>query len=159
MAKLADAAETFLSNRRVAVTGVSRRPENHGANVVYKRLRERGYDVFPVNPNAVEVEGDQCYPELGSIPGGVEAVVIGTAPEHAPATVQQCIDLGVQHVWFHRGPGSGSVNPEAAEHGRDNGLTVIEGGCPCMFGPTADLGHRIMRPLLQLSGSVPRRTG
>lgn len=158
MAKLADAAEEFLSNRRIAVTGVSRRSENHGANVVYKRFRERGYEVFAVNPNAGEVEGDPCYADLGSVPGGVDAVVIGTAPANAPGTVQECIDLGVRHVWFHRGPGPGSVNPEAAQHGRDHGLSVIEGGCPCMFGPTADLGHRIMRPILQLGRSVPRRT-
>lgn len=157
MPKMAKAADEFLANRRVAVTGVSRRPENHGANVVYKRLRERGYEVFAVNPNATEVEGDRSYPDLGSIPGGVDAVVIGTAPSNAPVTVQECIDLGIRHVWFHRGPGPGSVNPDAARYGRDRGLTVIEGGCPCMFGPTADLGHRIMRPLLQLGGAVPRR--
>jgi predicted CoA-binding protein len=155
--KIADAASEFLAQRRVAVTGVSRQPGNHAANAVYRRLRDRGYEVYAVNPNADEVEGDRSYPDLASIPNGVDAVVIGTAPAHAPATVQECIELGIGHVWFHRGPGTGSVNPEAAQLGRDNGLSVIEGGCPCMFGPTADLGHRIMRPILQLSGNVPRR--
>ncbi len=155
--KIAEAAAEFLSHRRVAVTGVSRQATDHGANVVYKRLRERGYEVFAVNPNASEVEGDPAYPDLASIPGGVEAVVVGTAPERAPATVQECIELGIGHLWFHRGPGAGSANPEAAAHGRDNGLTVIDGGCPCMFGTTSDVGHRIMRPFLQLTGNVPRR--
>jgi predicted CoA-binding protein len=64
--------------KRIAVTGVSRNPESHGSNFVYKRLRERGYEVFPVNPNAVQVEGDRCYPDLKSIPGGVSAVVWGS---------------------------------------------------------------------------------
>ena len=154
---IADAASEFLSHQRVAVTGVSRSSGDHGANVVYKRLRDRGYEVYPVNPNATEAEGDRCYPDLASIPGGVEAVVVGTAPAHAPATVQECVDLGIEHVWFHRGPGTGSANPEAAQFGRDHGLEVIDGGCPCMFGPTADLGHKIMRPLLQLSKNVPRQ--
>jgi cation transport ATPase len=54
---------------------------------VYKRLRERGYEVFAVSPNADQVEGDPCYPDLRSIPGGVEAVVIGTRPETAEATL------------------------------------------------------------------------
>ena len=157
MVKIGEAASEFLSHRRIAVTGVSRESQNHGANVVYKRLRERGYEVFAVNPNATEVEGDRAYPDLASIPEGVDAVVIATAPAHAPTTVQECIDLGVKHVWFHRGPGAGSATPQAAQHGRDHGLAVIDGGCPCMFDPTSDLGHRIMRPLLQLSGSVPRR--
>ena len=64
-----EAASEFLTNRRVAVTGVSREPQNHGANVVYRRLRERGYEVFAVNPNAEELEGDPSYHDLRSIPG------------------------------------------------------------------------------------------
>lgn len=157
MVKIAQAASDFLSHQRVAVTGVSRQSPDHGANVVYKRLRDRGYDVYAVNPNATEVEGDLSFPNLSSIPGGVDAVIIGTAPAHAPATVQECVDLDIKHVWFHQGPGPGSANPEAAQFGRDHGLTVIDGGCPCMFAQTADLGHRIMRPLLQLSRNVPRQ--
>jgi predicted CoA-binding protein len=157
MQKIAEAADEFLAHHRIAVTGVSRSAENHGANVVYKRLRERGYHVFAVNPNTTEVEGDAAYPNLASIPDGVEAVVIGTAPGHAEATVRECIDTGVTHIWFHRGPGGGSANPDAARLARDHELHVIDGGCPCMFGATADLGHKIMRPLLQLKGNVPRR--
>ena len=80
MATIKEAASEFLSQTRVAVTGVSRKPKNHGSNTVYKRLRERGYDVFAVNPNADEVEGDPAYDDLRSIPGGVDAVVIGTRP-------------------------------------------------------------------------------
>jgi hypothetical protein len=34
---------------------------------------------------------------------------------------------------------------------------VIEGGCPLMFGPTADPGHKVMRFILTLTGKVPRR--
>ncbi len=154
--KIAEAAAQFLSNKRIAVTGVSRTPGAHAANAVYRRLRDRGYQVYAVNPNATEVEGDPAHPNLAAIPGGVEAVVIGTAPDQAGGTVQECIDLGIDQVWFHRGPGPGSVDPDAVALGRANGLTVIDGGCPCMFGPTADLGHRIMRPLLQLGGGVPR---
>ena len=85
MQKIKEAAAEFLASKRVAVTGVSRHPKDHGSNVVYKRLRDRGYDVFAVNPNADEVEGDRCHHDLRSIPGGVEAVVIATKPETAEA--------------------------------------------------------------------------
>jgi hypothetical protein len=156
VAAIKDAAAEFLTHRRVAVTGVSRQPGSHGGNVVYRRLRDRGYEVFAVNPNAGEVEGDRCYPDLRSIPGGVEAVVIGTRPEQAPGTVRECVDLGIQHVWMHRGPGGGSVSAEAAAYGREHGLAVIDGGCPCMFDPTADLGHKVMRRVFTLNGHVPR---
>src|ERR671934_860585 len=108
MRSIKQAADEFLANRRIAVTGVSRKPENHGGNVVYKRLRERGYEVFAVNPNADQVEGDRAYHDLRSIPGGVDAVVIGTRPETAEETMRECAELGIELVWMHRGPGAGS---------------------------------------------------
>ena len=156
MATIKDAASEFLAHKRVAVTGVSRSPGSHGSNVVYKRLRERGYDVFAVNPNADEVEGDRSYHDLTAIPGGVDAVVIGTRPEIADETMRECAELGIRHVWMHRGPGAGSVSKTAAEYGRAHGIDVIDGGCPCMFGPTADLGHKVMRGVFTLAGNVPK---
>jgi len=156
MQKIKEAAGEFLAGKRVAVTGVSRDPKAHGSNVVYRRLRERGYEVFAVNPNASEVEGDRCYHDLTSIPGGVDGVVIGTRPEIAEQTMHECAERGIKHVWMHRGPGGGSVSKTAADYGRQQGIAVIDGGCPCMFGPTADLGHKAMRVVFTLSGNVPR---
>lgn len=155
MQGIKEAAAAFLANERVAVTGVSRTPENHGSNSVYKRLRERGYQVFAVNPNADVVEGDPSYHDLKSIPGGVQAVVIGTRPEIAEGTMRECAELGIQHVWMHRGPGAGSVSDAATAYGRQHGITVIDGGCPLMFPPTADLGHKVMR--FVYSGHVPKQ--
>ena len=155
MKPINEAASEFLANKRVAVTGVSRTPKTHGSNNVYRRLRERGYQVFAVNPNADEVEGDRCYPDLKSIPGGVDAVVIGTRPEIGERTMEECAELGIKHVWMHRGPGAGSVSAAATDYGRQQGITVIDGGCPLMFGPTADLGHKVMR--FVYAGKVPKQ--
>lgn len=155
MQTIKEAADEFLASKRIAVTGVSRTPRDHGANVVFKRLRDRGYEVFPVNPNADEVEGVRSYHDLHSVPGGVDAVVIGTRPEIADDTMRECAELGIKHAWMHRGPGGGSVSATATEYGREHGITVIDGGCPLMFGPTADLGHKIMR--LVYAGHVPKQ--
>jgi len=151
-----EAATEFLANERIAVTGVSQAPKGHGSNVVYQRLRARGYDVFAVNPNADEVEGDTCYHDLKSIPDGVEAVVIGTRPEAADDTMRECAELGIGHVWMHRGPGAGSVSATATAYGRDRGIKVIDGGCPLMFDPTADIGHKCMKAIFTLTRNVPR---
>jgi len=145
MPTINEAASAFLANKRVAVTGVSRQAKGHGSNVVYQRLRGRGYQVFAVNPNADEVEGDPCYHDLRSIPGGVEAVVIGTRPEIAAETMRECAEPGIKHVWMHRGPGAGSVSKAATDYGRERDIAVIDGGCPCMFDPTADIGHKAIR--------------
>jgi uncharacterized protein len=150
------AAAAFLATKRIAVTGVSRNPKGHGSNVVYQRLRERGYAVSAVNPNAEKVEGDVCYPDLKSIPGGVDAVVIATRPELAEQTMRECAELGIKQVWMHRSFGDGSVCDGATVYGRDQGITVIDGGCPLMFEPTADLGHKMMRFVFTRTGKVPK---
>jgi uncharacterized protein len=137
------------------VTGVSRTPKTHGSNTVYRRLRHRGYEVFAVNPNADEVEGGRCYENLSSIPGGVDAVVIATRPEIAEETIRECVELGIEHVWMHWGAGESSVSKAAADYGRERGIKVIDGGCPLMFGPTADFGHKVMRRVL--TGRVPKQ--
>jgi predicted CoA-binding protein len=152
-----DAAAEFLATKRIAVTGVSRKAEGHGSNVVYNRLRDRGYTVFAVNPNADTVEGDTAYHDLKSIPGGVDAVVIATSPDRADATMAECIELGITKVWMHRSFGGGSVSASATTLGRGGGVTVIDGGCPLMFDPTADFGHKCMRAVLSLTGAVPRQ--
>lgn len=152
-----DAAADFLAQRRIAVTGVSHAPKGHGSNAVYRRLRDRGYEVVAVNPNADEVEGDRCYHSLTEIPGGVDAVVVATHPDHAGATVRECDALGITRVWMHRGPGAGSVDDAAVAYGRERGMTVIDGGCPLMYGPTADIGHKVMRFVFTRTGNVPKR--
>ncbi len=157
MVTIAQAAHEFLSCHRIAVTGVSRTPGSHGSNVVFDRLAERGFEVYPVNPNAAEINGHTAYPSLSAIPGGVEAVVIGTAPSRALDTMKEAVELGITHVWMHRSIDAGSVSPEATAYGREHGVQVIDGGCPLMFDPTADGGHKFMCGLLKLFGSVPRK--
>ena len=102
---------------------------------------------------------------MKSIPGGVDAVVMGTRPSITDDTMRECVELGIHQVWMHRGPGAGSVSPTATAYGREHGVTVIDGGCPCMFGPTADFGHKVMRVFLSShvpspfdhTGAAPRR--
>ena len=156
MGTLKETATEFLAHKRVAVTGVSRQPANHGSNVVYKRLRERGFEVFAVNPNADAVEGDRCYADLKSVPVDLEWVVIGTRPETAEDTMRECVDLGISRVWMHRSFGEGSVSDAATAFGREHGVQVIDGGCPCMYDPVADPAHKVMRTMLQLTRKLPR---
>ena len=132
-------------------------PANHGSNVVYTRLRDRGYEGYAVNPNADEVEGDNCYADLKSVPVDLEWVVIGTKPETAEGTMHECVELGMPRVWMHRSFGDGSVSPVAAIYRRGHGVRVIDGGCPWMYGPTPDPGHKVMRTMLRLTRKLPRQ--
>ena len=81
MPTVEQAVDDFLAQKRIAVAGVSRNAGGaHASNGIYTRLKERGYEVFPVNPNADTVMGDTCYRSLKDIPGGVDGVVIATNP-------------------------------------------------------------------------------
>ena len=152
-----EAAGHFLAHRRIAVAGVSRVADGaHSGNAVYQRLRERGFEVFAVNPNADEVEGDKCYHHLSEIPDGVDAVVIATAPKDSASVMQDCIDLGIKSVWIHRSFGKGSYSKLAEQVGREAGIEVIPGGCPLMFDPCDDGAHRVMKTILTWTGSVPK---
>jgi hypothetical protein len=69
--------------------------------------------------------------------------------------MRECVELGIKHVWMHWGAGASSVSPAATAYGRGHGITVIDGGCPLMFGPTADIGHKVMR--VGLAARVPKQ--
>src|SRR3954467_13574955 len=147
----------FLAQRRIAVAGVSRNNGRHPVgNLIYQRLKTTGHDVFPVNPHMETFEGDRCYPDLQSIPGGVDGVVIITRPEVTARIVHDCAAAKIRRVWMHRSLGkSSSVSPEGVEYCRQHDITVIAGACPMMFGPGADVGHTCMRWFLKLTGGLP----
>ncbi|MDE1940261.1 MAG: CoA-binding protein [Alphaproteobacteria bacterium] len=154
MAKLPSNVAAFLAGKRFAVAGVSR-DSKQPANAIYRKLREAGFEVLPVNPKAAEVEGVRCYSDIVSIPGALDGVVIATHPDAARDVVRQCGDKGVRHVWFHRSFGDGSVSREAIKECKARGISCIVGGCPLMYCEPVDAGHRCIRAWLRLLGRVP----
>jgi len=149
--------DDFLSQKRIAVAGVSRNNSHHpAANLIYHRLKESGHAVFPVSPHMQTFEGDRCYPDLPSIPGGVDGVVIVTRPDVTERIVHQCSDAGVRRVWMHKSLAKGSsVSPAAVEYCRQHDISVIAGACPMMYGADVDFGHTCMRWILRLTGGLP----
>jgi len=147
----------FLAQKRIAVAGVSRDNSHHPVgNLIYRRLKKTGHDVFPVNPNMPTFEGDPCYPDLSSIPGGVDGVVIITRPETTERIVRECNDAGVRRVWMHQSTAKGSsVSKEAVEYCRQHDISVIAGACPMMYGENVDFGHKCFRLMLRLTGGLP----
>ena len=146
-------AQDFLAQERIAVAGVSRTRQD-AANLIYKKLRDTGHQVFAVNPKADEVEGDVCYANMQAIPGGVDGAVIVTKPALTEQIVRDCAEAGVPRVWMHDNTfAAGSVSDEATQFCRDNNITVIDGGCPMMF---LDFGHKCMRWMLGVMGRLPK---
>jgi hypothetical protein len=152
MSAFETAAVEFLDMKRIAVAGVSRDGQGTG-NGIYRALRDRSYEVFPLNPNAEMVEGDPCYPSVGAIPGGVDGMIIVTSPDLTESLMKDCVEAGVSRVWMHDNTLlPSSVSEEAVRYGREHGLTVIDGGCPMMF---LDFGHKCFRWVLGTMGRLP----
>lgn len=158
---LATKVQDFFAQKRIAIAGVSREKTHHPAgDLIYRRFKALGHQVFAVNPNMDTFEGDRCYPDVRSIPGGVDGVVIITRAETTARVVKDCGDAGVRHIWMHNSQGksegkNSSVSAEAVEYCRQRGINVIAGACPMMFGPGADLGHTCMRWFLKWTGGLP----
>jgi len=148
-------AEDFLAQKRIAVAGVSSGGKGTG-NIIFKALRDRGYEVFPVNPRAETIDGAPCYASVKDLPGGVGGVVIVTSPQASEQIVHECVEAGIPRVWMHYNPlfgkGNSSASEAGAAYGREHGLTVIEGGCPLMF---VDIPHKCMRWLLGVFKRLP----
>jgi hypothetical protein len=144
----------FLAQRNIAVAGVSRKGPTQPANLIYRKLRDGGYRVFPVNPATDQMEGGKCYPNLASIPEALDGVVIATRPEVTEKVVEECIKLGVPRVWMHCSFGEGSVSEKAIANCKSHQIKVIDGGCPMMFCAPVDLPHRCMRWFLGVTGRL-----
>jgi len=156
MSSMKEAAKDFLAHKCIAVVGVSRKP-NRAANLIYRKLRTEGYKVFAVNPNTSKVEGDDCYPNLKSIPEIPDGVVIVTKPEITGQIVRECKELCIANVWMHKGMDSksASVSEEAVTFCKEHSIKVIPGGCPMMYISHTDIGHKFIRWMQNLSGNLP----
>lgn len=148
-------AQDFLAQQRIAVAGVSAKQAATG-NGIYTALRKAGYKVFAVNPNADSVEGDPCYPDIASLPAPIDGLVIVTRPSIAKELMEDCVAAGIPRVWMHYnalfGERTSSVSAEATKLGENNGIMVLDGGCPLMF---MDFGHRCMRGILGMMNKLP----
>ena len=149
-------AQDFLAQERIAIAGLSRSGDAVG-NGIFRAFRDRGYNVVPVHPEATTLEDVTCYPNLQAIPGGVDAVFIATPPEASAQVMRDAVEAGATHAWMHYnamfGESLTSVSPEAVAYGRENRLTVIDGGCPMMF---FDFGHKCMKWMLGVMGKLPQ---
>ncbi len=152
MPTLKEAVADFLAQRRIAVAGVSR-DRKQPANANYRKLREKGYQVFAVNPHAAFAEGDPCYPSLQALPRPVDAVLVFTPAAAAEAVVRECAELHIPRVWMHQGMGPGSVSDEAVALARKEGIAVIAGACPLMF--MGDPVHRCIGFFKGMAGKLP----
>jgi len=144
----------FLNQKHIAVFGVSRE-SRQPANAIYRTLRDDGYEVVAINPQADTVEGNPCYHKLSQVPGPVDAAVVVTPLNTMADVVRECAAAGVNRVWLHSSFGLGKVPEAALQAGEEERVTVISHGCPLMYRDHTDPGHRCMRWAWEKIGKLP----
>ncbi len=158
MSKIDNLVQDFLAQKKIAIVGVSIKRET-GCNLNYKKFKEAGYQVYAVNPHITTYDGKPCYADLKSLPEKPDAVFMLTHPKVTEQMVQQCVDLGIKHVWMHCMMGTKpglvagitSVSQSAVGMCQANRIAVIPGSCPNQF-LKPDFAHKMMRGLWRTFG-------
>lgn len=141
--------DDFYAQKRLAVVGVSRDPKEY-SRAVFKELRDRGYDVVPVNPNAAEIEGARCFASIADVTPAVEGAIVLLPEQQAEQALREATAAGIKRVWlrYHI--------PGAEEASRKPGMKVVSGYCPFMFIPGASFFHQFHAWGLMLAGQYPK---
>ncbi len=140
----------FVSQPVLALAGLSR-SGNKFSNGVFTELKQNGFRVLPVNPQAETIQGERCYPSLSALPEKVEAVLIMTPPAQTAAVVQQAVDAGIKRVWIQQG----AESPEALALCKQHNLDAVSGECIMMFAGKAGF-HKFHKWIWGVIGKLPK---
>jgi len=145
------AVADFVSQRKLAVVGVSRKKMKFG-NLAFRELKRKGYKLFPVHPHAEQLEGERCSASLAALPEPVEGLLVIVPPAQAEQVVRAAAAAGIRRVWLQQGAGS----PAAIRFCAENGISAVHGECILMFAEPAAWYHRAHRWVWGLLGKLPR---
>ena len=143
------AIQDFVGCQRIAVVGASRGGKKFG-NAAVKELRTRGYQVTIIHPEAQEIDGQPCYPNLSALPGQVDAVLISVPAGQAAAVMREAASLGIRHVWLQQG----AESPELLALGQELGLSLVSKKCVLMYAPPVKSYHGWHRGFVMLVGQL-----
>ena len=119
-----DLIREFMAQKRFAIVGATDNTRKYG-NEIFKNLKSRGYEVYPVNPRLKELEGTKCYPALADIPVKVDVVDFVVPPQVTEVILKECKRLGLDRMWLQ----PGSENEAAIAFCHENSLKVVHDVC------------------------------
>jgi len=139
--------QDFLTAKRLAVVGVSRNEQKFGT-AIYKELKERGFEVYGVNPAMETIAGDKCYPSLAALSGKVDGVVVCIPPAKVPQVIRDAAAAGIKKVWLQQG----TTSLEADKTAREACITPVSGKCILMYAGEVKSVHAFHRFFARLFG-------
>jgi predicted CoA-binding protein len=146
-----ESVENFISKSKLAVVGVSQSGKKFG-NTIYKELKTKGYEVYPVNPGAEKINGEVCYKDLSSLPEKVEGVITVVPPAVTEKIVVDANTAGINSIWMQQG----SESEKAINYCNENGIDVIHGECILMFAEPVESIHKFHKWFWKIFGKLPK---
>ncbi len=143
------AVQDFISGKRVAILGVSRSGKKFG-NIALKELQTRGYQLYPVHPQATEIDGVKCYPNLETLSGQVDGALVVLPPAQVSGVLNEVAAAGIRNVWLQQG----AESAEALAQGKQLGLNVVSGKCILMYAQPVGGFHGVHRFVNQIFGKL-----
>ena len=143
--------DDFLSQKPLAVIGVSRNPKKFGY-VCFRDLKKRGFFTIPINPYIDSIDGEKCYPDIKSFPGKIGALLIVVHPEETEKVLADAFASGIKYIWMQRG----AESEKAISFCSAKGINLIYGECILMFAHPVQSFHKFHRIFVKLFRKLPK---
>ena len=118
----------FLASKTLAISGVSRNPQKFG-HILFKTLKEKGFQIFPVNPNAEVIDEVTCYHSVNDLPPDLSTLLIVNNKRDTAKVMQEAIEKGFRHIWIQRG----CESEEALQLAQENNINLVCKACFLMY--------------------------
>jgi len=141
--------EQFVSSKRIAVVGMSRSGKKFG-NMAAKELKAKGYEIYPVHPEAVEIDGFTCSPNLQSLTGKIDGVWISIPPKNVSPVLEEAAQIGLKNIWLQQGAWSAEVQQTIDQLN----LPVVTKKCIMMYAPPVKSVHKFHRTIVGIFGGL-----
>jgi len=141
--------EQFVSSKRIAVVGMSRSGKKFG-NMAAKELKAKGYEIYPVHPEAVEIDGFTCSPNLQSLTGKIDGIWISIPPKNVSPVLEEAAQIGLKNIWLQQGAWSAEVQQTIDQLN----LPVVSKKCIMMYVPPVKSVHKFHRTIVGIFGGL-----
>ena len=146
----AAAVRSFIEPKRFALVGLSRDPKKF-SRVVFKELKSKGFEIYPVNPNMDELDGMPCYKSIHELPDTVDRVLIMTPRDKTEDVVRDAIEHRMKGIWIQQG----AETKEAIMAAQGKGVNLVSKACIMMHAEAHGI-HKFHAFLQKLFGGYPK---
>ena len=143
----------FLAPKKLAIAGVSRDPKKFGY-AVYKELKQKGFEIYPVNPNADEIDGMKCYKQIIMLPPDVDRLLIVTPKDRTSILIEEAVAKRIPYIWIQQK----SETKEAIDFALSKKVNLIARQCILMHAEPVKSFHKFHRGINKIFGLFPKKS-